>query len=95
MDNEMTGQCMFCSCSLYHGCRAGCLWNAVGFSGDKRRDVMIGGPHSITMGCVIQDTVAQWGLNQRRGSRSRALGQETNREVPSEPELSGGGWKPE
>jgi hypothetical protein len=56
---------------------------------------MIGGPHSITMGCVIQDTVAQWGLNQCRGSRSRALGQETNREVPSEPELSGGGWKPE
>ncbi|KAH6862524.1 hypothetical protein CC77DRAFT_1011216 [Alternaria alternata] len=56
---------------------------------------MIGGPRSISMGCVIQDTVAQWGLNQRRGSRCPALAQETNREVPSEPELSGGGWKPE
>ncbi|KAF7674698.1 hypothetical protein GT037_007458 [Alternaria burnsii] len=50
---------------------------------------------TATAQCAWTDTVAQWGLNQRRGSRCPALAQETNREVPSEPELSGGGWKPE
>ncbi|CAI9625141.1 unnamed protein product [Alternaria burnsii] len=84
LTNGRAGQCMSCSCSLSQHMLPQCFHSLPGClriirPGQRR----------------LSDTVAQWGLNQRRGSRCPALAQETNREVPSEPELSGGGWKPE